>query len=188
MNETDSNRIEGPEQTRISGYRGRMSIVLPSLIMVVTVVIAVLEVIDHRRHTAELQQRIRNENQLKMKSIQEHVEEYFSGVYSNILHISLDANIKAMNDNSRNHIQPLFDLEWERHRLSEVYIVRRDFDGTHRPFLTFEYGSETNNVEEIHTPEREEDEYRIMVEQIQLFIANPTLKVHISPEISLCTE
>ncbi len=188
MDDTDSNEIKEPEQARNSEHHGYMGAVLPVLIVVVTVIIAGIEVIDHRRHTAELQQRIRSDNRLKMESIQEHVEEYFGGVYSDILYISLDVKVKAMNGTSRNHIQALFDHKWERHRLSEIYVIERGFDGTRRPFMTFEYGSETHSVEEMHSPEREEEEYRVQIEQIQSFITNPTLKGQVSPEIRLCLE
>ncbi len=158
----------------------------PLFIGVISIFIAGLVVNNHQNHVSVLKAMILAENRLKMENTSEHIMEYLNGIYSDLLYISLDPDIKAMNKNSQEYIQSLFDLQWSRRRLSELYVIKRDFDGTHSPFLTFEYNNKTKSADEFHPIEDEAEEFQIHIEQIRHFTANPALRAQLSQEIDLC--
>ncbi|MBW8038806.1 MAG: response regulator [Planctomycetes bacterium] len=70
----------------------------------------------------------------------------------------------------------------------EIFIIKRDFDGTRRPFMTFEHGDEEQTVEEMHDLESEKYEYETQVEQIRRFAQNPALESQISFPVELCVD
>lgn len=166
----------------------RSTLAMPLLIFVAASILAGLVLSDNLKNEAALRRGVKTEYSLRMESTREHVEEFFVGVRSDLLYISLDAGVQALSKDSRKHIQSLFDHQWKRGRLSEIYVVERDFDGKSRPFLTFEYGSEKRTVEELHSLEREREEYETQRNQIRRFVADPGLRALISPEIKLCLE
>lgn len=92
-----------------------------------------------------------------------------------------------MRRDSHEELQRLYDYQWARHRLTEIYVIERDFKMEGKPFLTFERESENESVDEIHSPDREQDEYRAQIEQIHRFAAEPQLKGLLSNELKLCT-
>lgn len=188
MAEVSSGRTATPDKMPGARHDGRTGTLLSILIVTVATVAAAMAYRDHRTHTASVLDRVFTENRLKMSSTVEHIEQYLGGVYSDLLFISLDPNVKIMDDGSADHIQAIFDHDWEKLRLSEIYVIERDFDGTHAPFMTFEYGSATYDVEKLHSLEREEEEYQIQIRHIQQFIADPSLKAQLSPEIDLCVD
>ncbi len=187
---TDSNVVgaSAVEETVAAPGHGWAGLLIPIFIVVASSGIAGLVVHNHLRHAVELSERIRVENRLKMASVREHVEEYLAGVYSTLLYVGLNHQVVAMSTDSREYIQAIFDREWDRHRLSELYIIKRDFDGSHRPFMAFERGSEKHSTDVVHSLEREEEEYRIQSEHIRRFAAEPTLAAQISDETHLCVE
>ncbi len=77
-------------------YRSRSGTVIPILILVSTCILVGIQSFHHVDHEAELRESILTENRLKMESAVEHVEEYFRGIYSDLLFISLDPKIQAM--------------------------------------------------------------------------------------------
>ena len=158
----------------------------PLLIVVVFLSIAALVVYNQQKHILAEKVGILIENRLKMESTTEHVREYLETVYSSLLFISLDPNVKVLNKNSQNYIQSLYDYLSDHHRLSEIYVIKRDFDGSHAPFLTFEFNTANNNSVEAHFPENETEEYQIQIEQIKRFVANPALSAQLSREITFC--
>ena len=93
-----------------------------------------------------------------------------------------------MTRDSQDYIQNIFDEHYERNQLSELYVIERDFDGTHRPFMVFEYGENGQTAEETHDLESEEEEYRVQIQQIRNFEADPSLESQISPLIKLCVD
>lgn len=174
------------EERKASGRLAASGLLIPTLIVIVTVAIAGFVLRDRVSDIVLLRERIRMENRLSMANTLHHVEEYLGGVYSKLLSISLDPRVQAMSDDSREYIQALFDYEWNHFHLSEIYIVERDFDGGRRPFMTFERESKEHSKEEIHSPEREEEEYAVLIQQLQTFAAKPELRAQLSREVRLC--
>lgn len=157
-------------------------IVLVSLITAGTVLLYQANAMGERR------QHLLDEGRLGLESALEHVEEYFDAVYSALLFISLDDAVKGLRADSRSFIQRLYDHQWEEHRLSEVYVIEREFTGTNRPFLTFERGTEERTAEDTHNLLRETEEYQQQKEHLRQFAANTNLLALLSPEIPLCTD
>ena len=159
---------------------------LPLLIVATMALLACLLILRDARAVSRLKERIQEENRLRMQSSQEHVSEYLEEVYSILLFISQNEDVTAMRGQARGFIQQLYDHGWENHQLTEVYIVERDFGGDRRPFMTFEHEPESSSLPQIHSPSREQDEYRAQMEQIQRFSAQPGLRALLSREIPLC--
>jgi signal transduction histidine kinase len=172
--------------------KGRVSALVTSTRVVpVAVVIggflaATMVFLVYVRGAAQLRDSVREENRLRMRSTQEHVEDYFDAVYSALLFVSLDEYVKGMRKDSADLIQRLYDHQSEVHHLAEIYIVERDFPGTRFPFQKFELASEKLAVDKIHTVAREVEEYQAQMAQIRQFLANTNLTAVISPEIQLC--
>lgn len=157
------------------------------LIVLIAALTAALVVVQDMRATRELRDQIQEENRLRMLSSLGHVEGYFDAVYSALLFISLDNDVVALRRDSREFIEKLYHHEWEHHHLTEIYVVERDFTGRQQPLMTFERESPEMPVEQVHTPAREQQEYRTLMEQIQQFAANPGLRALLSREIRVCT-
>lgn len=157
------------------------------LIVLLTTIIAALVILQDRKATSKLREQILEENRLRMLSSLEHVEEYFGSIYSTLLFISLDKDVAALRRDSREFIEKLYLHEWEQHRLTEIYVVERGFDGRQQPMMTFERESAEMPLDRVHSPEREQEEYRTQIEQIQQFADRPDLRALLSREISLCT-
>ena len=167
-------------------YRSRAGRLLPLLVLALSVGVAALFVGHHNRSVAAMRRRIHCEQEVRMAGTLEHVEEYFSRISADILFITMDPHVRDMSDGSRGFIQGLFDHERESKRLTEIYVLKRDFDGARRPFMTFEQGASSGSTQEAHAPEREQEEYRALVEQMVRFDDDPTLRAQISPELTLC--
>ncbi len=160
--------------------------VLPVAIVIAAAVVPAILLLQEEQDVAELRTSIFEENRLRMQSSLAHVEEYFDAVYSTLLFISLDDDVLAMRQDSRHYIQRLYNRQWESHRLTEVYVVERDFTGERPPFMTFEREMEHLTEAEVHSPEREEHEYRTQMQHLQRFATNQTLEAQLSREIPLC--
>ncbi len=171
-----------------SGRRAwwRWNTVIPAVIVVVAAAAPALLLLQERQDAAELRASVREENRLRMRSSLAHVEEYFEAVYSTLLFISLDDDVMALRRNSQDYIRKLFNRQWEKHRLTEVYVVERDFNGDRPPFMTFEREMEQLSVAQVHSLEREIHEYRVQIQQMQRFATNQTLEAQLSHEIPLC--
>jgi signal transduction histidine kinase len=165
----------------------RQGMAMPLLILVVTAVLATLVVLQDLEETSQLVQAIHDENELRMQSCCEHVVDYFDVVYSTLLFVSLDNDVVAMRRDSRDYIQKMYDHQWEAHRLTEIYVIQRDFRGDEKPFMSFERGSEGESVAEIHSLEREQEEYRAQIDHLRRFEADPGLKAILSDQLRLCT-
>lgn len=111
------------DKVNVSERLGRFGKIIPVFILIVTAVISVMVVREYYNDAAELRKRLLIENQLKMASTLDHVEEFLSSIYYDLLFISLDPDVKAMNRKSYPHIKALIDHEWETNKLSEVYVI-----------------------------------------------------------------
>ncbi len=152
------------------------------------VVIVVIIIWQQQRQQRELAAEVRDHNHLKMEAVKEHVEEYLDLIQMELRFISLDDEVVAMTRESRDYIQAIFEANYERLRLSEIYVIQREFDGTARPFMTFEHGDEHHHVDELHSLESEEEEYQTQVEHIRRFAEDPSLKTLISRPVQLCVD
>ena len=156
--------------------------------LVAAVLLAALIVSSNSRYRSAVAEQIREQNRLKMESTLEHVEEYLDHVRMYLRFISLDDDVMAMTRDSRNYIQAIYDENYALHNLSEIYVIERDFDGTKPPFMTFEYGTEEHDVEEVHSLENEAEEYRTQIEHIRRFEEDPSLETLISDPVQLCVD
>lgn len=160
---------------------------MPVAILVVTTVLATIVVFQEFDDSAHLENALREESQMRLQSCRDHLVDYFDTVYSTLLSFSLDDSVVAMRRDSRAELQKLYDYQWARHRLTEIYVIERAFKMEGKPFMTFERESENETLEEIHSPEREEDEYREQIAQIRRFDEQPQLQGLLSDELRLCT-
>lgn len=157
---------------------------IPLAIISASVLASGLILLIQLRAAAQYREQVREEHRLRMRSTLDHVQDYFDAVYTTLQVVSLDDHVKAMDKGSRAFISELYEHQWEKHRLSEVYIIERDFPGTRRPFQTFEH--EKEEEEGTHSQAREQEEYQTQMEQIRRFVADTNLPALISPEIQLC--
>ena len=186
MDERKNQRPGGAGAEPLSPALLRWSRWLPLLIVAAMALSASLVAWQEARAVALLKERIQEENQLRMESSREHVSEYLEEVYSILLFISQNEDVMAMRRDARGFIQKLYDHGWENHQLAEVYVVERDFRADRPPFMTFEHASNTSPLPQVHVPSREEAEYRVQMEQIERFSAQPGLRALLSREIPLC--
>lgn len=159
---------------------------LPLVIVAAMSLLAVLVILQGRQEVFLLKQRIQEENRLRMQGSEEHVSDYLEEVYSMLLFISQDDDVMAMRSEARKFIQRIYDHGWENHQLTEVYVVERDFRGKQAPFMTFEHEPEGLSPPKVHLASREQQEYRVQMEQIERFSAQPGLQALLSREILLC--
>jgi PAS domain S-box-containing protein len=115
------------------------------------------------------------------------VEAQLDGLYFALLQISLDPDVQSLRRTAQDRIQAFYAQWSARYSTSEVYVIQRDFDGTERPWMTFEAPSErAEDLEFEHSLEYERDEYRTQVEQMSRFAAQPETQALLSPPVALC--
>ena len=159
---------------------------LPLVILAAMSLLAWLVIRQEARAVVLLEQRLQEENRLRMLSSEEHASDYLEEVYSMLLFISQDDDVMAMRPEARRFIQKIYDHGWENHQLTEVYVVERGFRAEKRPFMTFEHEPDTSLPPQIHVAEREKQEYRAQMEQIERFSTQPGLRALLSRELLLC--
>lgn len=158
------------------------------LSLLAAVVIATIIVRNYDAREREAAAQVFAQNRLKMAAAKEHVEEYFDLTVMDLRFISLHGDVVEMSRKAHDYIDAVYEEHFERHRLSEVYVIERDFDGTRQPFMTFEHGNEHHDEEELHSLENEESEYRTQIEQIRRFAEDPSLEALLSQPVELCVE
>ncbi|MFO0839216.1 MAG: ATP-binding protein [Phycisphaerae bacterium] len=123
---------------------------------------------------------------LRLRAAKDCLTSYFNQVRNTLDTISLDRNVRVLSTESREFIQAIYDANYDQHQLAEVYIIERDFDGGRRPIMAFEKGDEHRTEAELHSLEREDEEYAAQREQIRLFEQQDALHAAISPPLELC--
>jgi len=123
-----------------------------------------------------------------IKFTQQHIEEYFSYIATIPQFLSLHEDVIAMNKNSHDYIEAIVEHYYGKNLLSELYIIESDFEGTKRPFMTIEIAEKEEDIDEIHSLEREQEEYLTQVRQIRRFKRDPSLKAQISSPVKLCVD
>ena len=160
--------------------------ILQLLVSLLAVIAAGLLIHEHRNGAAQTRASLLAQNQRDVAAFSEHLEHYFDAVHSELLAIRLDPGIAALRPGEYSHLQRLFDQLWLDQRLSEIYVLRADFDGERRPLVTFERAIDPVDVPELHSLDREQEEYALLVEQIARFRHNPELDRQLDGEITLC--
>jgi PAS domain S-box-containing protein len=182
-NERSIRERKGQSEPRLAD---RDSLLLQALILVVSVAMAAGWHLHQKEHVTTMRDAVREQNRLRLQGTADHVEDYFRQVYTNLTYFSLDPDVQAMVHGTHLHLQAFFDHEWEDLQFGEIYVADRDFDGSTRPLLTFEHGREQGSADDIHNPEREEEEYQVLIEHIRRFAGDPELQELVSREIKLC--
>ncbi|MCC7374198.1 MAG: hypothetical protein IT581_06065 [Verrucomicrobiales bacterium] len=136
--------------------------------------------------TSELKERVHQETVLCAKNLLTRVDSYFDAVYDALLFISLDTEITSGRTNSAPLIQRLYEHQWENHRLHEIYVIDKGFRGQSKPLMTFERGSEGIRAEMIHSFSREEDEYRVQTNHLEIFRTHLQSSAAFSEEVPIC--
>ena len=163
---------------------------VPLIIVIVSLLIAAGALRNHQQHVSAIREQIRAENKVKMASTEKHIKSYFDNIYQMLLSVNVHSDLFE-NDVDKpggmhqEHIQKLFDQQWDKHHLAGLYVLKEDFDGTHPPFMTFEYGCDKYEAGEVHSLACEMDECRVQMQQIRQFAADPSLEVLISGSAKL---
>jgi signal transduction histidine kinase/ActR/RegA family two-component response regulator/HPt (histidine-containing phosphotransfer) domain-containing protein len=180
--------------------RKRSDLAVPFVILAISLGIAAMVVHSHLQHISSLRQSVLAENKVRMANTQRNIANYFDNIYNLLLFVSLHDDIFEVptdidtesNAHAKHHtqndeyIQRLFDHQWRENDLAEIYVAKRDFDGSHEPFMTFERKSHEDKSKSEDSFESEEAEYRILMSQIQEFANNPSLETLVSRETLLC--
>ncbi|MFQ5501952.1 MAG: PAS domain S-box protein [Phycisphaerae bacterium] len=153
---------------------------------VAALVIASSVVSSNHRHRETVEEQVRARHRLKLVAAREHVEKYVAQIQLCLRSMSLYPHLFNINEDTTRYLQALYDANYDQHNLSEIYVLKPDFQGIRRPYRTFERGDEDHEVEELHSLEREEEEYAVQVRQIQRFSNDPSLNALISEPVELC--
>ncbi|MFQ5422848.1 MAG: PAS domain S-box protein [Phycisphaerae bacterium] len=141
---------------------------------------------SYRHHRRVVMAQVRDQNRRTLASVREHVEDYFGRVRMYLRIMSHDPNVRRMDEQSDGFLRTVYEENYKEHALCEVYILRRDFDGTHRPLMTFESGTDDPGKDDLHSPENETEEYAVQIEHIRRFAEDASLKSLVSGGVSLC--
>lgn len=150
--------------------------------------VAVVIVIMNERECASARAQTKERFQLRLSATQQEVAAYLDEVVLWLRLVSADPELAHQSPTAHSHLQAIYEGNYRRHRLAEIYVIERYFDGTRRPFKTFEKGDELRGVEELHALEREQEEYAVHIEHIRRFAADPTLETLISMPVNLCVD
>ena len=157
-------------------------------IVVIAAIIAALFALTFYLQSKSIEQKLIEQNKLNMQFTKEHIEEYFNYIVTIPKLVSLHSDVIAMNPKAKHYLENIVNEYYEQNLISELYVIKSDFDGKSRPFITVEYETHDKTEEEVHSLEREKEEYQTQVQQIQNFKKDPTLKAQISSQIKLCVD
>jgi two-component system sensor kinase FixL len=149
-----------------------------ALALLITAVIG----LGHRQYRKEMAKSLRELNSHKLDSARSQVENYLGNIWMCLRLVSDDAQLAELDHASWEHRQTVYQA-YVQHRLSEIYVIQRDFDDRHEPFMTFALdGGDAGR----HTPERDAAEYVVQRDHLKRLAEDPTLQSLISDEIPLC--
>lgn len=156
----------------------------------VALLIAVFIIVNNREHRAAVAEQVRERNILTMEAAKKEIEAYVGDILLCVRLMSLHPSVLDLNDRSRAYLQSLFEANYGQHQLAEIYLIKRGFDGSHHPYMSFDKVNgaegEEEEGEDVHSLEREAAEYAVHVEQLGLFAADPGLEFLISDPVPLC--
>ncbi|HJN19130.1 MAG TPA: hypothetical protein QGH10_26770, partial [Armatimonadota bacterium] len=174
--------MASPAPTPSGHSRVPISVIIAA-IGVVTVGGAVLAVREARLDVRRARDSALAEARTHMAGTREHIEEFFGGIYADSLFISLDPDVRAMSNASRGHLEAIFRRGWEQGRVCEICVIERGFDGSSRPFMTFEHIEPGDD--ESHSHESELEEYAVQIAQMGVFADRPELEALLSESVRL---
>lgn len=171
-------------QAKIVGLR----LIDPLAVLVVLASLVFSGIILYQEFEARSALRLsqKHENELHLDEAARLVNAYFDSVYSTLLFVSLDENIRALRQDSKEMIQKLYEHQWRQHHLTEIYVVEKGFTGQQPPFMTFERPEANIEAREGHSLEREAAEYTTDIQMLQQFESSPTHEALLSSELKLC--
>ncbi|MEW6252773.1 MAG: PAS domain-containing protein [Planctomycetota bacterium] len=155
------------------------------LAALVSVVLAVALVLNARRQQAALQGQMRARRGLQLQAAREHVERFLGEIELCVSLIAGEPSIRQMSEASREYVDYVYRMNYARHRLAEVYVIERGFDGRRRPYMTFELADDAAAAE-VHSLEREAAEYAVHVRQLERFEREPELSILLDGPVPLC--
>ncbi|MFQ5496077.1 MAG: hypothetical protein ACE5EX_11930, partial [Phycisphaerae bacterium] len=154
---------------------------------VAALLMAVFIVFNNRAHRAEVAEQVLERHRLKMLAARDRIESYVGNIVRLCVRVmSLHPDVMEMDSRARQYLEALYKADYDEYHVAEIYILKHDFDGTHRPFMSFERGDDEHNVEELHAYEREASEYATLIEQIRHFADDETLDFLVSEAVPLC--
>lgn len=155
---------------------------LPVLSIAITAVI-----LWQQQHALQtLRTQLAAKARLRARATADVLERHLDHVAITLWTISAEPSVRQLRDNSRDYIAEIYEQNYEHHRLAEVYIIERGFDGRGRPFMTFEHAEGNTPSELLHTPEHEAAEYAVQREHIERFAAHPEVRNQLSRPLMLC--
>lgn len=160
----------------------------PFVLIIASAVAAVFIGLNHQKQRQVLENQIQHSSMLREENLKKSIENYFNVIGTLPSFVSMHDDVIAMNRQAENFIGSVYEEHYDNHRLAEIYIIKRDFDGTHAPFMTYEHGDGERTVEEVHDLESEAEEYAVHIDHIRKFAEDPALKVQISSTVKLCVD
>ncbi len=125
-------------------------------------------------------------SRLRLDAVAEALETHLTHVAITLETIAAEPAVRRMSSESRDFLQAVYDRNYQHHQLSEVYVIERSFNGARRPFMTFEREEHEQSVAEIHSLEREADEYAVQREHIERLASSGLRSSLVSAPIPLC--
>lgn len=138
---------------------------------------------EQRRTVAD---QIEQGQQVKLFAAQQHLENYIAEIATWLRLIAADPAVVALSRASHDHIQRICEANYARRRLEEIYVIERGFDGSRRPFMTFERSHGAAPADQVHTPEREAHEHAAHRAHLARFEDDAAPGVLISAPVELC--
>ncbi len=149
------------------------------------VLIVAFLVSTNQQHRVAAGEQLQEQNNLKMLAAKDHIEHFVGEIELCLRLMSSYPRILEESSESDAYLDKVYLANYDLHQLSEVYVIKKGFDGTRRPFKTFEEAGE-DYTEEKHSLEREEEEYTAQVEHINRFAQDRDLQLLISEPLELC--
>lgn len=160
-----------------------LHILVPAVLVLLSAVIAASLLRSESKYHDYARFQLENQMRTSLNSTMYHVEEYFARIYSTLSFVHSLPGIQSFDPAVRPQVINLLSRDAMRYDLSELYVVKRDFNGTEEPFLSVEPGQEESGEEQAAEDER--DEYMLQMSMLNAFASESTLESQISREISL---
>lgn len=156
--------------------------------IVITLAAAILFVAWYHSRQAESMLHLKDQVENEMLRNRKKIETYMDNLYTMLRFMSLDNEVVQMNTKSYDQIATIYKDQYHKHYLSEIYVIRADFDGTRRPIMTFEHEEEQPEIEIEHDLKKEQQEYQVLMNHVRRFTEDSAIRFLISSTVELCQE
>ncbi|MBI5095220.1 MAG: PAS domain S-box protein [Candidatus Hydrogenedentes bacterium] len=177
-----SNSKQDSGQPAFAATNAGRVLALPALIAVASLLLSAMIIHDHYQHGISAIETIRAENQLKMDATRQEIEDYFSGVHSDLVSLRVNRRMQELDESVRANVREIFDHLSDTKRYSALYVVEREFDGTRPPFICLESNGAIRDRRDSAEQEWTGPEYRTLIDQIHRYELNPALEAQLSSE------